>query len=117
MWARHSWLAYVLGTLALLAASGAHAGGGRITFSGAIVVPTCAVQDEAAAQTGGDFSSAEAVPCGGRSQPASSVSSYGLSVRSLGASETAGIPLLQYYADYFSALHAGSARIVTRTYQ
>jgi len=117
MCGRHSWLAYVLGTLALLSASDAHAGGGRITFSGAVVVPTCTGQAEAATLTGGDFSSADTVTCGGRSQTASDVSSYGLSVRSLGASESAGTPLLQYYADYFSASHAGGARIVTRTYQ
>lgn len=95
-------------------------GGGRITFSGAVVVPTCAAPVEAATLTGVHLSSSRNFTCGGHSQAVvetGDVSSYQLSVTRLGVDETAGSPLLQYYVGYLSASHAGDARMVTRTYQ
>lgn len=99
----------------------ARAESGRITFSGAIVAPTCATPVDMAALAADDRSSSRTYACGGRAQVAAGtadgVSSYALSVTRVGADETAGSPLLQYYAGYLAAAHGGDARMVTRTYQ
>jgi hypothetical protein len=94
--------------------------GGRITFSGAIVVPTCAAPVAAATLANSGHSSSRTFICGDRSQAAAGtadISSYELSVTQLGVDETTGSPLLQYYAGYLAAAHGGDARMVTRTYE
>lgn len=101
----------------MLLALPVRADGGRITFSGAIVVPTCSAPVEAAALAGSTLPSRRAFSCGSRSQATDDASTYELLVTHLGGGETTGSPLLQYFAGYLAASHAGDAWMVTRTYQ
>lgn len=101
----------------LLGAGPAAAEGGRITFSGAVVVPTCAAQAESVAGTlpGRSF------VCGASPQVAGHAdtsSVYRLSVVRLDGTTTAGSPLLQYFVGYRASMHAADApQMVTRTYE
>lgn len=97
----------------------ARAESGRITFSGAVVVPTCAVPVEAAAGTGGGITGGHAFVCAGRSQAErhADVSIYRLSVVHLDDAATVGSPLLRYFVGYRASMNAVDAQMVTRTYE
>jgi hypothetical protein len=91
---------------------------GRITFSGAIVVPTCATPAGPAAEIAGDAPASRSLACGGpqaRGRVGTSV--YRLSVTHLDKATTAGSPLLQYFVGYRAAMPAADARMITRTYE
>lgn len=90
---------------------------GRITFSGAVVVPTCSVPVEATARAGSAPPSRRAFRCGNRSQATSDASTYELWVTHPGDDEITGSPLLQYFAGYLAASHIEDVRMVTRTYE
>ncbi len=99
----------------------AQAEGGRIIFSGAVVVPTCAANE-----SGAGVMTAVRVPathqfiCNGKrgtARDSASAASYGLSVVSLGRAQSTGNPLLEYFAGYLGSSQAVDARIITRTYE
>jgi hypothetical protein len=104
----------------MLLAFTARAESGRITFSGAVVVPTCAIPVAAAAETSGSVLAHRFSACGGRPQAASGhddAPAYALSVAHLNDAATTGSPLLQYFAGYLAPSHAADAEVVTRTYE
>ncbi|SFK37786.1 hypothetical protein [Rhodanobacter glycinis] len=102
----------------LLAAGPAEADGGRITFSGAVVVPTCNTTAEVIAST--------RVParlqrryrqnCAGHGPVESSVSAYIVTARRLTHAEPDRV--LNYFDGYVSASRADAApMLITRTYE
>lgn len=112
MRARYRWM---VGSLMALAMSGAWAAGGRITFSGAVVAPTCV--------SAGESSTVAPTPhqrfaCDGAATGASRNSSaYELSVARLEQERITGDPLLAYFTGYLPPVTRGAARLITRTYQ
>lgn len=98
----------------VLAAPLAHADGGTIVFSGAIVEQTCSVgvQRIAAAETAGV---AREYHCSERANatPGQLAQSYALSVTDVADTALASDPLIVYFAHYLSA----SPKLVTQTYQ
>ncbi|WP_329742278.1 hypothetical protein [Dyella sp. A6] len=103
----------------MLCAMPAKSQGGRITFSGAVVVATCTAPAESAALSAGAASSVHAFTCGGgvTLASASNASTYVLSVEHLAPATTVGSPLLHYYAGYLASAHVADATMVTRTYE
>ena len=116
MRARYRWM---VGSLMALAMSGAWAEGGRISFIGAVVVPTCAAQSEVAVLTAGNSSAGHLYACGGHSEGEgmADAATYVLSTQRLDDAAAAGTPLLQYLVGYRSAAHASAAQMLTRVYQ
>lgn len=114
----HRWLACALSILAMLGAPGARAASGRITFSGAIVMPTCTAAVDVA-QADGEAIASRTYACGGRSQGTdpSDASMYQLSVVRLDEAKAAGSPLLRYFVGYRASMSAADARMVTQTYE
>lgn len=103
----------------LLYALPATAAGGRITFSGAVVVPTCVARSEFVVAMAGNISSDRSFICGVRPQATghADASIYRLSVVALDGATMAGSQLVQYYAGYRASMHAADAQMVTRTYE
>jgi hypothetical protein len=103
----------------LLYALPATAAGGRMTFSGAVVVPTCTARSESVEAMAGNIPSEGSFICGVQSQATVSAdtSTYRLSVVALDGATMAGNQLLQYYAGYRASTHAADAKMVTRTYE
>ena len=116
MRARYRWM---VGSLMALAMSGARAEGGRINFTGAVVVPTCAAQSEVAVLAAGNSSAGHLYACGGHSEGEgmADAATYVLSTQRLDDAAAAGTPLLQYLVGYRSAAHASAAQMMTRVYQ
>lgn len=112
----------LVGLVALLVLASPHlrAADGRVTFSGAVVQPTCA-----SAATNGVPSPDEvgALPalrhgCGSNaSGPASDGQVFRQTVTRLAANES--VPVLKYFNDYVAAGSPGAMRpvLVTRTYE
>lgn len=113
---RYRWM---VGSLMALVMSSAWAGGGRVDFSGAVVVPTCAAQAEATALATGNSPSGDLYACGGHPEGGVVVdaATYVLSTQRVDDAATAGTPLLQYLVGYRAAAHATAAQMLTRTYQ
>jgi len=112
MRARYRWM---VGSFMALAMSSAWAGGGRITFSGAVVTPTCVSAHESSV-----FASTphQRFACDGAATAASrNPSAYEFSVARLEQERITGDPLLAYFAGYLPPVARGTARLVTRTYQ
>ncbi|MEO5831720.1 MAG: hypothetical protein ABIQ36_14240 [Rhodanobacter sp.] len=103
----------------LLYALPATATDGRITFSGAVVVPTCVARSEFVEAMAGNVPSEGSFICGVQSQATvpADASTYRLSVVDLDGATMAGNQLLQYYAGYRASMHAADAQMVTRTYE
>ena len=98
-----------LACLALAGSAGvAHAGGGRIQFSGAVVEPTCAVEAALPAAT----MPGERHACGASARSAGR--SYARAVIELSASAAQDDPLLAYYLGNIPA--GSAARVVVQTY-
>jgi hypothetical protein len=97
MGSRHSWLAYVLGIAAMLAASGAQADGGQLTFTGRIVESTCPVGPDVRSSPGADFATGK-VACGSQ---ANDDRSYDVSRMALTGNEPDRV--LRYFNDYVRA--------------
>jgi type 1 fimbria pilin len=108
------WLMGCLGA-ALFGAPSAQAAGGQISFSGAVVEPTCGL---APAQLAGLASQSQwrtcASPAGkDQAQP----QTYLVTVRSLVA-DSSGDRLLAYFGQYLAASNEGGrATLVTQTYE
>lgn len=110
MGSRHSWLAYVLGIAAMLAASGARADGGQLTFTGRIVESTCPVGPEAG--PGADLATGK-VACGSQ---ANDDRSYDVSRMALTGNEPDRV--LRYFNDYVRAGNpAAQPTLVVRVYE
>jgi hypothetical protein len=93
----------------------ARAESGRITFSGAIVVPTCSSQFEPPAG-GAVGDRPHALKCGA-SRGGAGRSNYRLTVTELDAAQAARNPLLQYFVGSRGATQMAGARMLTRTYE
>lgn len=106
----------------LLAAGPAAADGGRITFSGAVVVPTCTIREPSIATAATDSHAfvTRRLTCGGHlpvTSGSADAASYGLSVVSLNGAQAEGNPLLEYFTGYLASDHVADATMVTRTYE
>lgn len=93
----------------------ARAQGGRVTFSGAIVVPTCSSQLES--PVGMVVSGpVQRFACG--TSPGGAVhSNYRLSVTELDATKVVSDPLLHYFAGSGGTSQVATTRMLTRTYE
>lgn len=102
---------------AMLGASSAKAADGRITFSGAVVEPTCTASGESLQNP--EFAAASRrLACGSATDIATgSASSYVLVVAALNGSGSTGDRLLDYFVGYLPPLARNEARLVTRTYE
>lgn len=98
----------------------ARAGGGRIVFSGAVVVPTCAASNEWTGVVGGMIPATRHISCGDHlhtKQNGAAASIYELSVVHLDSIKATGSPLLEYFDGYLADAHVDGAKMFTRTYQ
>jgi hypothetical protein len=104
----------LLCALALGAVAPAHAQGGQIAFSGAVLAPTCATAGVARAEKSG--TDAAAMVCDRTGTDPGRT--YARQVVSLDAAHVANDPLLGYFAGYVKAegLDAGQPKLVVRTY-
>lgn len=93
----------------------AQAEGGRIIFSGAVVVPTCSSQFE---PSGGGAVSGKprAFDCSASSRGVGR-SNYRLAVTELDAAKVARNPLLQYFVGSSGTTRMAATRMLTRTYE
>lgn len=105
----------------LVGTGSAEAGGGRITFSGAVVVPTC-MSSEAGADVvaAGHTPASRQFTCNDKrdaTRDSGGAGGYGVSVVSLGKAQSTGNPLLEYFTGYLASAHVADAKMVTRTYE
>jgi hypothetical protein len=117
MRSRYTWL---IGPVLALAVPGAWAQGGRISFSGAVVEPTCSAEgtpDGASQPPPADRWAPGRLTCG--QTPTRPGRSYSRRVVSLDAAAIANDRLLDYFASYANAGSAGgvSPKLVVRTYE
>ena len=110
-WIRRTWLGCVVALT--LGAPAAHASGGSIMFSGAIVEPTCAVgpQRVRTAEANGlqHYHCTEQAGA----TPDQAAQSYALSVTALSGTALASDRLIGYFANYLNA----EPTLVTQTYE
>ena len=104
---------------AMLSASSAKAADGSITFSGAVVEPTCTASGEDEGLQNSTFvASTQRLACGSAVDIATgSASSYVLAVAALNGPDSTGDRLLDYFVGYLPPLARNEARLVTRTYE
>jgi hypothetical protein len=112
-------LRWLIGSICVLTASCAWAGGGRIEFAGAVVEPTCSVETlaiEAAARQSQVTGPSSRQSCG--QAPGDTARSYSRTVFDLDAAVIAHDRLLGYFASYASPASSGEqAKLVVRTYE
>ena len=98
----------------LVAGSSAHASGGVIAFSGAVVEPTCSVGTEhvAAVATGGASQHYRCTEQADGAAPGRVAQSYALSVTDTAGTPLGSDPLIVYFANYLSA----QPKLVTQAY-
>lgn len=105
----------------LVGIGSAQAEGGRITFSGAVVVPTCAAGNDGADLMAANYESATPqLSCSDKRRVArgdTNAASYRLSAVSLGGAQAAGNPLLEYFTGYLASDHVADVKMITRTYE
>lgn len=103
----------------LIGVGSAQAEGGRITFNGAVVVPTCATQVKSALLMVGHIPPDRTFACGGASQLKGHVgtSMYRIAVVRLGSATIAASPLLQYFIGNRASMHGANVKLVTRIYE
>ena len=101
----------VCAALCLCAAGGVRAGEGRISFSGAVVEPTCAIDTSAFAAPVGAAATRHA--CGATADVQGS--RYASRVVAVSGAALATDPLLGYFASYAPA-GAAATRVVVQTY-
>lgn len=115
---RYWWLMGCLGA-ALFGTPSAQATDGQITFSGAVVEPTCSVSDArviTAAQQTVPGSISNRFACGTTDTPADAGRTYALTEVSLEAATIGNDRVLAYFAGYLNAAGVTDAKLVTRTY-
>lgn len=103
----------------MLCALPARAQSGRITFTGAVVVPTCTAQVDDTPSYAGGIPSARYFSCSEdqSSTDRNNASTYEVSVKPLDPATMAGSPLLQYFTSYLASTHVAGAQMLTRTYE
>jgi hypothetical protein len=110
-------LGWLIGSILVVASSGAWAGGGRIDFSGAVLEPTCPTAS-LAIEAGSPARMAAApqhIAC--RATRADAGSTYSSDVLDLAAVDLARDRLLGYFASYAGSVNGGdTAKLVVRTY-
>lgn len=108
-----------LAALLVLASSQVCAADGRVTFSGAVVEPTCAPAiNGMPSPESSEASSTMRFGCGaGPAGSAASGQMFERTVTRLAANEA--IPVLKYFSDYVAASQPGTERpvLVTQTYE
>lgn len=104
---------------AMLGASAAKAAEGRITFTGAVVEPTCTSSSEDEGLQGAAFAAtSRRLACGSAAEIATgSASSYVLAVAALNGPGATGDRLLDYFVGYLSPVARTEAKLVTRSYE
>jgi len=104
----------------LLGISRAKAQSESITFSGAVVAPTCSSSDARSVATAstpsGLPSAATQFVCLGAGATPDMARSYSQTENSLSAAQAAQNQLLEYFAGYTSAEHRAQAMLVVRTF-
>jgi type 1 fimbria pilin len=94
------------------------ASGGRITFTGLIVEPTCTPSIDANALMPADHGAAtHRVECGGSQDALHSGRFYSLTVVDLEAATIDHDRVLEYFSGYVRAAGDISAKLVTQTYE
>jgi hypothetical protein len=85
----------------------------RLSFSGAIIQPTCSNDDAVA------MASSPRLTCGGGNTVADSGRSYALAIVSLDVASTGHDPLLDYFAGYVNTagIDGAAAKLAVRTYE
>jgi hypothetical protein len=105
----HRWL---IGSILVLASSGAWAGGGRLDFSGAVLEPTCptaGLVNETASPA------SQRLAC--RMTTVDAGPTYSSDVHDLAALDLTRDRLLGYFASYAKSADGGdAAKVVVRTY-
>jgi hypothetical protein len=104
----------LLSALALMSVAPAHAQGGRISFSGAVLAPTCSASG--VSRMDKDGADAAAMVCDRTTTDPGRT--YARQVISLDAAHVANDPLLGYFAGYAKSegLDGGQPKLVVRTY-
>ncbi|MGO4504327.1 MULTISPECIES: hypothetical protein [unclassified Dyella] len=122
-WIRKTWMGCVVAVS--LGVPVAHADGGTITFSGAVVAPTCAASSEsmtAMLPAQQAATSRRRLECGGDGLPGTAShafpSSYTLTVEPLESSSLSADRLIGYFSGYVKASGHADARmnLVTQAY-
>lgn len=104
---------FVAGLVALCLPVAVQAAQGEISFSGAVVAPTCAI--DTAPAPGSPIQASDAHRrCGASAADAGS--SYSRTDVMLGDAVVTGDPLLGYFSSYAPADGAKAAKVVVRTY-
>jgi type 1 fimbria pilin len=108
-------------TLAMIVGSSSvRADGGSISFSGAVVEPTCSISD-ARIDVAPTHSDPNATPgrfaCGSADTAADAGRAYSLTEVSLDAAAIADDRVLAYFAGYLSAAGIAEPKLVTQTYE
>lgn len=106
----------------LFGVSTAQAASGRITFSGAIVEPTCGMNAQSAATLMADASAqgvSHPVTCGGSNAVAGTADAQAYTVTVARLSDAEPDHVLRYFSDYVRASQANAPNpaLVTQTYQ
>ncbi|MDR3444856.1 MULTISPECIES: type 1 fimbrial protein [unclassified Dyella] len=120
-WTRKTWIGCVVALA--LGAPLAHADGGTITFSGAVVTPTCSMggSDSAPATQGMAHTSRTRFGCSGTADASFSAKApqaYTVSVESLESSSLGADRLVSYFSGYVRASVPGDVhmQLVTQAY-
>lgn len=107
-------------TLAMIVGSSSvRADGGTLSFSGAVVEPTCSVSDSrviAASARPNPNATPQRFACGSADTAVEAGRAYALTEVSLDAA-TANDRLLAYFAGYLSAAGSAEAKVVTQTFE
>ncbi|WP_266167925.1 hypothetical protein [Dyella subtropica] len=100
-----------------IAAFAAHADGGTVMFSGAIVEPTCSVGLQRIQTTEAGTPRRYNCTEQATASPGHAAQAYALSVVSLAETPLASDRLVAYFAQYLSAQSAAPPKLVTQTYE
>jgi type 1 fimbria pilin len=109
-------------TLAMIVGSSSvRADGGSISFSGAVVEPTCSVSDASVLATAMPrpnlATSPQRFTCGRTDTSANAGRAYSLTEVSLDAAAIGNDRVLTYFAGYLSAAGIAEAKLVTQTFE
>lgn len=114
-WIRKTWMGCVI---AISLASVAHANTGTITFSGAVVTPTCS-PDQGRLASGAGAIGTSHLACTGVDAAADGSQLYELRVTALQGSALAGDRVIKYFAGYAKDIGTDTAslKLLTQTFE
>lgn len=114
-WIRKTWMGCVV---AVSLVSVAHANTGTITFSGAVVTPTCS-PDQRSYASGGGATAIAHLGCTGVDAAADGSQLYELRVTALQGSALASDRVIRYFAGYAKDIgnDAASLKLLTQTFE